>query len=107
MKTILFNLTDAELEKFVTDLSLPRFRAKQIREWLNRGAPDFNVMKNLPEDLRNKLNKIAETLPLKIVKKLESKDNQTTKFLLELNDGEQIECVLMRTTYGNSVCVSS
>ena len=107
MKTILFNLTDSELEKFVTDMSLPRFRAKQIREWLNRGAPDFNVMKNLPEDLRNKLNECAETLPVKIVKKLESSDNQTTKFLLELTDGEQIECVLMRTTYGNSVCVSS
>lgn len=107
MKTILFNLTDGELEKFVTDLSLPRFRAKQIREWLNRGAPDFSVMKNLPEDLRSKLNEVAETLPVKIVKKLESVDNQTTKFLLELKDGEQIECVLMRTTYGNSVCVSS
>ncbi|MBR3510542.1 MAG: 23S rRNA (adenine(2503)-C(2))-methyltransferase RlmN [Alphaproteobacteria bacterium] len=107
MKTILFNLNDSELEKFVTDMSLPRFRSKQIREWLNRGAPNFNVMKNLPEDLRNKLNECAETLPVKIVKKLESSDNQTTKFLLELIDGEQIECVLMRTTYGNSVCVSS
>ena len=107
MKTILFNLNDTELEKFVTDLGLPRFRAKQIREWLNRGAPDFTVMKNLPIDLREKLNESAETLPVKIVKKLESNDNQTTKFLLELVDGEQIECVLMRTTYGNSVCVSS
>lgn len=107
MKTVLFNLTDGELEQFVTDLGQPRFRSKQIREWLNRGAPDFSVMKNLPEDLRNKLNDIAETLPLKIVKKLQSSDNQTTKFLLELNDCEQIECVLMRTSYGNSVCVSS
>jgi len=107
MKTILFNLNDSELEKFVTDLGQPRFRTKQIREWLNRGAPDFSVMKNLPEDLRKKLSEIAETLPLKIVKKLQSNDNQTTKFLLELNDCEQIECVLMRTTYGNSVCVSS
>ena len=107
MKTILFNLTKPELEKFVTDMGCPRFRATQISEWLNRGAPDFSVMKNLPEDLRNKLDEIAVTLPVKIVKKLESSDNQTTKFLLELNDGEQIECVLMRTTYGNSVCVSS
>lgn len=107
MKTVLFNLNDIELEKFVTDLGLPRFRGRQIREWLNRGAPDFSSMKNLPEDLRKKLDETAETLPLKIVKKLESADNQTTKFLLELNDGEQIECVLMRTTYGNSVCVSS
>ena len=107
MKPILFNLNDTELEKFVVDMGLPRFRAKQIREWLNRGAPDFAHMKNLPEDLRNKLNEIAETLPVKIVKKLESSDNQTTNFLLELVDDEQIECVLMRTTYGNSVCVSS
>lgn len=107
MKTILFNLNDSELEQFVTELGQPRFRSKQIREWLNRGAPDFSVMRNLPEELRNKLSETAETLPIKIVKRLQSSDNQTTKFLLELNDCEQIECVLMRTTYGNSVCVSS
>ena len=107
MKKILFDLTDGELEQFITDMGLPRFRAKQIREWLNRGAPNFSVMKNLPADLREKLDSVAKTLPVKIVQKLESSDNQTTKFLLELNDCEQIECVLMRTTYGNSVCVSS
>ena len=107
MKPILFNWTDAELEKYITDLGQPKFRAKQVREWLNRGAPDFFVMKNLPEKLRDELNENARTLPVKIVKKLESADGETTKFLLELDDGEQIECVLMRTTYGNSVCVSS
>ena len=107
MKKILFDLTNAELEQFVCDMGLPRFRATQIREWLNRGAPDFDVMKNLPDDLRKKLNDTAQTLPVKIVTRLDSNDNQTTKFLLELADGQQIECVLMRTTYGNSVCVSS
>lgn len=106
-KKILFNLTDAELTQFVVDLGQPKFRAKQIREWLMRGAPGFGDMKNLPEVLRQDLDKCAETLPVKIVKKLESADGETTKFLLELSDGEQIECVLMRTTYGNSVCVSS
>ena len=107
MKTILFDLTLLELEKFVTEMGQPRFRAKQIKEWLNRGAPNFDVMKNIPLELREKLEKTAQTLPVKIVKRLDSADNQTTKFLLELNDCEQIECVLMRTTYGNSVCVSS
>ena len=104
---ILFNLTDSELEQFVIELGQPKFRAKQIREWLNRGAPDFASMKNIPDALRTKLDSVAKTLPVHIVKKLESSDGETTKFLLELNDGEQIECVLMRTTYGNSVCVSS
>ncbi len=106
-KKILFDLTDGELADYVVAMGQPKFRAKQIREWLNRGAPDFSVMKNLPENLRRDLDASARTLPVTIVKKLESVDGETTKFLLELNDGEQIECVLMRTTYGNSVCVSS
>lgn len=107
MKPILFNFTDAELESYITGMGQPKFRAKQVREWLMRGAPDFSVMKNIPENLRKELSNVAQTLPVKIVKKLESTDGETTKFLLELNEGEQIECVLMRTTYGNSVCVSS
>jgi len=107
MKTVLFSLTDGELQKFVMDAGEPRFRAAQIRDWMNRGAPDFNLMKNIPVALREKLSAVAQTLPVKIVKKLQSADGATTKFLLELNDHEQIECVLMRTTYGNSVCVSS
>lgn len=107
MKTVLFLLNDSQLQKFVMDLGEPRFRAAQIRDWLQRGAPDFDSMKNLPVSLRQKLDAVAQTLPLKIVKKLVSSDGATTKFLLQLNDCEQIECVLMRTTYGNSVCVSS
>lgn len=107
MKPILFNFTDAELEQYILGLGQPRFRAKQIRDWLNRGAPNFASMKNIPDALRAQLDEKAYTLPVRIVKKLESSDGETTKFLLELNDAEQIECVLMRTTYGNSVCVSS
>jgi 23S rRNA (adenine2503-C2)-methyltransferase len=107
MKPLLFNLTQSELEQFVAGLGQPKFRAKQIAEWLNRGAPDFSVMKNLPEELRAKLDESALTLPCSVVKKLESSDGQTTKFLLRMNDNEAIETVLMRTTYGNSVCVSS
>lgn len=106
-KPVLFNMTPAQLQAFVADMGWPRFRATQIREWLDRGAPDASVMKNLPRDMREKLDDVAKTLPLRVVKKLESADGETTKFLMELGDGERIECVLMRTTYGNSVCVSS
>lgn len=106
-KQILFNLNDAELAQFLEQMGQPKFRTKQIREWLLRGAPDFASMKNIPETLRRDLDAVAQTLPVKIIKKLESTDGETTKFLLELFDGETIECVLMRTTYGNSVCVSS
>ena len=107
MKPILFNFTDAELVDFITQMGQPKFRARQIRDWLDRGAPDFDSMKNLPAELRHDLDACAQTLPVRVLKKLESSDGQTTKFLLELGDGEQIESVLMRTSYGNSVCVSS
>lgn len=106
-KVILFNLTHGELEQFVVGLGEPKFRAKQISEWLSRGAPDFSVMKNLPENLREKLDALAKTMPVQIETKLESADGQTTKFLLRMTDGAAIETVLMRTSYGNSVCVSS
>ena len=69
-KPILFNFSDAELNEFVEKIGQPKFRAKQIREWLMRGAPDFSVMKNIPEKLRNDLTDCAQTLPVKIVKKL-------------------------------------
>lgn len=107
MKPVLFDFTDSQLADFITSMGQPKFRAKQIRDWLNRGAPDFQVMKNLPAALRDQLDRVAQTLPVRVVKKLQSGDNQTTKFLLGLGDAEQIECVLMRTSYGNSVCVSS
>ena len=57
-KTILFDLTAAELERFVTDMGQPRFRAKQIAEWMGRGAPDFSVMKNIPETFSDEKNGI-------------------------------------------------
>ncbi len=110
-KKILFNLTEKELEQFIVELGQPKFRAKQVSEWLNRGAPDFASMKNLPETLRRDLDAAAQTLPCVIEQQLDSSDGQTTKFLLRVTDTnhqhEFIECVLMRTSYGNSVCVSS
>ena len=41
------------------------------------------------------------------IKNTQTARDGTTKFLLELCDGEQIECVLLIQDYGNTVCVSS
>ena len=106
-KPVFLLKTDAEIVEILAGLGQPKFRVKQIREWLMRGAPDFASMKNLPADLRKGLDEQFVTLPAKIIQKLTSADKQTTKFLFEMVDGQKIESVLMRTTYGNSVCVSS
>ena len=103
----LFSKTLSELEKIVLDLGGEKFRAKQIKEWINKGIPNFSFIKNMPNQLIKELSKTFWSLPIKDQKVLESSDKKTTKFLFELFDGEKIETVLMRTNYGNSVCVSS
>ena len=102
----LFGLTLAELE---TELApLPKFRAKQIAAWIyQRGVTSFDEMQDLPKKLRGEL---AEKYFVNIatpIKQLDSADGLTTKFLLKLSDGAEVETVLMRHDYGNSVCIST
>ena len=103
----LFSKSLPEIEKIMTDIGEPKFRAKQIRDWLDKGIPDLTYMKNMPSALKQKLSESFQSLPIKDQTQLESSDRETTKFLFVMADGEKIETVLMRTNYGNSVCVSS
>ncbi|MDR1071377.1 MAG: radical SAM protein, partial [Rickettsiales bacterium] len=103
----LFAKSLPEIEKIVADAGGPAFRTKQVRDWLDKGAPDFSYMKNIPATLRNELAKSFQSLSIKDQSVLRSADGETAKFLFSLDDDEKIETVLMRTSYGNSVCVSS
>ena len=103
----LFSKSLPELEKIVLDFGEEKFRAKQIMDWLNRGCPDFSLMKNIPISLQQKLAESFQSLPIKVQSVLKSSDGATIKFLFALSDAEKIETVLMRTSYGASVCVST
>ncbi|MDR1027576.1 MAG: 23S rRNA (adenine(2503)-C(2))-methyltransferase RlmN [Rickettsiales bacterium] len=103
----LYSKSLSEIEKIVSDLGEPKFRAKQIREWLDRGCPDFLLMKNIGAPLQSKLSESFQSLPIKDQSVLASADGATKKFLFEIEGGAKIESVLMKTSYGNSVCVSS
>lgn len=111
-KTKAYQLTDLlsmfpdELEKFVTEKGYPRFRAKQIREWMYRGA-DFSEMSNLPEKMRSELSESAVINVPKTETKLVSAADGTIKYLFRLSDGNFIESVLMRYRYGLTICISS
>ncbi len=95
-KTDILSLTFEELEHYVvSDLEQPKFRAKQLWEWLwKRNASSFDEMTPLSKDFRQVLNSKAEILKLTLVDKQESKDG-TIKFLLALPDNEHIETVLI------------
>ena len=98
-------MTLPELTEYITALGEPKYRAKQIFEWMYRGA-DIADMNNLPLSLREKLSDVAFVAPAKIINKQVSRDG-TVKYLYELYDGEAVESVLMRYKYGNTVCISS
>jgi 23S rRNA (adenine2503-C2)-methyltransferase len=101
------SLLPEQLEAQFQDLGLPKFRAKQVFQWLGRGAASFEEMSNLSKDLREKLSSLYEIPHLTMLKKQVSALDGTVKFLWQLPDGESVETVLMRYKHGNTVCISS
>ena len=106
-KIQLLSLSDQELMDFVlNELHESKFRAGQIRQWLNRGV-EIAEMSNLSNALREKMAAIAVANPVRIRESYKSKLDETEKFLYELNDGNLIEGVVMRYKYGDTLCVST
>ena len=64
-------------------------------------------MTNLSKALREKLKENYIIKNIKIVEKLVSKEDNTSKYLFDIGDDIVIESVLMRYSYGNAVCISS
>jgi 23S rRNA (adenine2503-C2)-methyltransferase len=104
--TDLLSLTASELTAYVVELGYPKFRAKQLLDWLNRGAT-FDEMSNLPRDFRARLAEVCELRTPLVEQKQVSQKDGTIKYLLRLIDGNCIESVLMRYKHGNTLCISS
>lgn len=95
------------LTGFVTGLGQPAFRAKQLFSWLHeKRVQEFFAMTNLPKGLLQQLEQQCTIEVLRPLRKQCAKDG-TVKYLFGLADGNSIETVLMRYSYGNSVCVST
>lgn len=105
MKYDLLSLDGEELKNFIVELGEPAYRAKQLREWLLKGA-EIDDMTNLSKSLREKLKENSIYRLPKIERKLVSSDG-TIKYLYRLHDGQLIESVVMAYEHGLSVCVSS
>ena len=102
-----------ELIDFFKELGQPKFRATQVFQWISRGAADFSEMTNLPAALRESLQSAltVEGRPLldlpKVLQVQKSKKDGTRKYLLGLWDGQAVESVFMKYSYGNTACISS
>ena len=108
MKRDIKSLTFDELNKEIISLGLPKFRTKQIFEWLHKfGVSSFDEMSNISKDLRAKLSESFFIASCDIEQKLVSKIDGTVKYLFKLYDGEYIESVIMEYKHGYTICVSS
>lgn len=107
-KTDIKSMNIEELRAAVADMGQPSFRAAQIYKWLQKdGVPDFHEMTDLPLSFREKIDDNFVIFSCAIEKKLVSEYDRTVKYLFRLNDGERVESVLMKYSYGYTLCVST
>ncbi|WP_143314856.1 23S rRNA (adenine(2503)-C(2))-methyltransferase RlmN [Clostridium sp. HBUAS56017] len=103
----ILNFTLEELQNWMKDNNESAFRAKQVVSWIYKEIWDFNLMKNIPGELKEKLSKSFYIGIPKVIEKFESKIDGTKKLLLGFKDGNLIETVIMKYKHGNSICIST
>ena len=96
------------LQGWLTQHELPPYRARQIWRWIfQKRASDFSQMTDLPERLRGELAEEFQIWSSRTLAHRRGEDG-AEKLLLELADGQQIECVLLRDDRQHcTVCVST
>ena len=114
--TDLYRLLPEEMEDLVVELGQPRFRADQILYALYYKFPEsISEIKQLPKTFRETLVEKEFTIgSTKEIHRVESKDKETTKLLLTLEDKTPVESVLMqyppKKIFGHprsTICVST
>ena len=102
-------LNSHELAMIFSDWQLPLYRVGQVRRWVfARKTLEFEQMTNLPKCVRTLLTeRFGTILRGKELNRLQS-DDSSQKLLIELADGERIECVLLQNDqHHRTACVST
>src|SRR3990167_4469721 len=96
-----------ELQELCKSIGEPVYRARQILLWIyKKGATSFEQMYNLPERLREELEKknlLFQTEVDTVAKTIDG----TEKLAIRLFDGNIIESVLLRNRRKVTACVST
>ena len=88
-------LSKKEMDGFVRTLGWPPYRANQLRQWIyQKGASSFSEMTDLSKADRRILEESAFLGRLEVVQQQKALDG-TRKFLFRLQDGQEIESVLI------------
>jgi 23S rRNA (adenine2503-C2)-methyltransferase len=104
----IFDLSLKQLQSLLTSWKQPKFRAKQIYDWLYKKlAASFDEMSDLPKKLREQL--LSETTFSHLHPQIDllSSDGWTRKILFDLPDNCQVETVLMGYESRSTACIST
>ena len=102
-----YDLSFEELETFLKEAGLEKYRAKQIWQYVyQQGVADFNSMTSLSLNLRKFLSEkfILDRLE---VEKISTSEDKTRKILVKCLDGNTFEAVIIAEKDYFTVCVSS
>jgi len=93
----------------VRALDGPAYRGRQIARWVyGRGVEHISEMTDLPIAFRERLGGAARIGALAVRRSTDAEDGSATKLLAACEDGQTVECVLMRFDDGRrSACVST
>ena len=96
-----------QLEETLAARGEPAYRAKQVWQWVARGADGYDAMTNVPAGLRQALEEDVPFSTLEVETEARSKDG-TVKALFSTHDRHPVEAVLMTYRDGRrSLCLSS
>ncbi len=103
----LLELVPSEIEQLAEDLGAPRYRGRQLAVWLfKKGVSDWDVMTDLPKELRSRLAEHTVIARPEIEQVVPSQDG-SRKFVLRLGDGARVHSVLMPDEDRLTLCLST
>jgi 23S rRNA (adenine2503-C2)-methyltransferase len=106
MNTLIGKTTE-ELAQLAQEMGEPAYRGRQLAQWLyKKNAATLDAMTDLPHAFRAKLAEQTEMGKARIAQRDAAPDG-TVKYLLDLQDAEQIESVYLPYEDRVSVCLSS
>lgn len=107
MKKDIKSMSYTEVVELILELGDKKYRADQIYPWIAKGIETIEEVPNIPKSLKAQIKEKAYISKAKIYKKLESRMDETKKYLIELDDRNIVETVLMKYKHGNSICIST
>jgi len=102
-------LSQDDLVELMVSWNEKPFRAKQVHEWLwkkGKGVAHFSEMKNVPNQLLEKLDAHFDIYKLRVEDEQKSSDG-TVKSAFRLHDGNVVEGVLIPSSKRTTACISS